>query len=115
MDAGETCDDGNRDGEDGCNGVCLQESGYACTNATAGAPSKCKDIDECKLAKIKSPLAPKSLLERYPNLGRLHMTCHNMVGTYMLGCGKCDKLATPNVCFVCATMMLVVLDAIVTV
>jgi cysteine-rich repeat protein len=37
IEAGETCDDGNRTAGDGCSATCQQESGYTCT----GQPSIC--------------------------------------------------------------------------
>jgi cysteine-rich repeat protein len=40
VDGGETCDDGNTDDGDGCDSICLVETGYECT----GNPSVCTPI-----------------------------------------------------------------------
>ncbi len=43
--SGETCDDGNADGSDGCSDICEVEAGYTCT--TTDRPSVCTLIPVC--------------------------------------------------------------------
>ena len=43
IDAGETCDDGNRAGGDGCGATCIQEPGFRCPTAGMRCTAVCGD------------------------------------------------------------------------
>jgi cysteine-rich repeat protein len=43
VDAGETCDDGNRAGGDGCGATCLLEPGFRCASAGGACAAVCGD------------------------------------------------------------------------
>ncbi len=46
LSAMEACDDGNNNNNDGCDSLCVVETGFTCDSAS---PSVCTDIDECAL------------------------------------------------------------------
>lgn len=45
------CDDGNKFNGDGCNSLCVPESGYTCTQGSSTTSSVCSDT--CGDGKVK--------------------------------------------------------------
>lgn len=75
IETGETCDDGNVIGNDGCTNTCQTQSGYNCN----GSPSVCSDINECSSSSL--------------NNCDVNATCSNVPGSFSCACniGYCGS------------------------
>ncbi|MBU1218552.1 hypothetical protein KKF34_04015 [Myxococcota bacterium] len=95
VETGETCDDSNTSGGDGCSATCTTEPGYTCT----GDPSVCTDIDECTLGTHNCSVNGTCVntvgsFNCVCNVGYTGATCSTDVDECTEGTDNCDTNAT---------------------